>query len=117
MARIRCVILFREQSMATATKQVSIQDFVAQLRTFPESAFDETEHVRRFLQDSPLNPDSLAPYLIEGRYRVKKVVTAAELVQYQAPPGMVDLAGAGDFARMISGRLPGATRVGSCSVE
>ncbi len=67
MTRIRCVILFREQSMATATKQVSIQDFVAQLRTFPESAFGETEHIRRFLQDSPLNPDSLAHYLTWDR--------------------------------------------------
>ncbi len=67
MARIRCVILFREQSMATATKPVSIQDFVAQLRKFPESAFDETEHIRRFLQDSPLNPDSLAHYLTWDR--------------------------------------------------
>jgi cysteine dioxygenase len=40
-----------------------IQDFVTQLRKFPESAFDETEQVRKFLQDTPLNPDSLTPYL------------------------------------------------------
>src|SRR5437879_12592945 len=53
--------------MATAVKQVPIQDFVAQLRKFPEAAFDQTEQVRKFLQDAPLNPDSLAPYLIWDR--------------------------------------------------
>jgi cysteine dioxygenase len=53
--------------MATAVNQVSIDDFVAQLRKFPESAFDHTEQVRQFLQDTPLNPDSLAPYLTWDR--------------------------------------------------
>ena len=53
--------------MATAVKQVPIQDFVAQLRKFPEAAFDQTEQVRKFLQDAPLNPDSLAPYLTWDR--------------------------------------------------
>ena len=53
--------------MATAVKQVSIQDFVTLLRKFPESSFDETEPVRQFLQDNPLNPDSLAPYLTWDR--------------------------------------------------
>ena len=49
--------------MSTRLKQFSIQEFVAALRKFPEAAFDETEQIRRFLQDAPLNPDSLAPYL------------------------------------------------------
>src|SRR6202049_2091324 len=53
--------------MATAVKQVSIQDFVTLLRQFPESSFDETEPVRQFLQDNPLNPDSLTPYLTWDR--------------------------------------------------
>src|SRR5271163_3055873 len=53
--------------MATAVNQVPIQDFVAQLRKFPEAAFDETEQLRRFLQDNPLNPDTLAPYLTWDR--------------------------------------------------
>jgi cysteine dioxygenase len=53
--------------MTTAVKQVSIQDFVTFLRKFPESAFDETEPVRQFLQDNPLNPESLAPYLTWDR--------------------------------------------------
>ena len=49
--------------MATTTKRVAIQDFVAELRKFPESAFDRTEEVRKFLQDFPLSADSLAPFL------------------------------------------------------
>jgi len=53
--------------MATAVNQVSIDHFVAQLRKFPESAFDHTEQVRQFLQDTPPNPDSLAPYLTWDR--------------------------------------------------
>jgi cysteine dioxygenase len=53
--------------MSIAVKLVPIHDFVAQLRKFPESAFDEVETLRRFLQDAPLNPDSLAPYLTWDR--------------------------------------------------
>jgi cysteine dioxygenase len=53
--------------MSTAVKQISIGGFVAELRKFPEAAFEQTEQLRRFLQETPLNPDSLAPYLIWDR--------------------------------------------------
>jgi cysteine dioxygenase len=53
--------------MTTAMKQLPIQDFVARLRKFPESAFDETEQIRKFLQESPVNPESLASYLCWDR--------------------------------------------------
>jgi cysteine dioxygenase len=53
--------------MATATKQVHLEGFVAELRKFPESAFDQTEQIRRFLQENPLNPESLAHYLTWDR--------------------------------------------------
>lgn len=53
--------------MTAAIKQISIQGFVAQLRKFPESAFDETEEIRRFLQANPVDPQSLAPYLCWDR--------------------------------------------------
>ena len=49
--------------MATAVKQLSIQDFVAQLRNFPESVFDQTEQLRQFLQQNPVDASTLAPYL------------------------------------------------------
>jgi len=53
--------------MSTAIKQVQIQHFVTQLRKFPESAFNETEQLRQFLQDTPLDPDSLSTYLTWDR--------------------------------------------------
>src|SRR5580693_10237168 len=53
--------------MASAVNQIPIQDFVARLRKFPEAAFDQIEQLRRFLEDTPLNPDSLAPYLTWDR--------------------------------------------------
>jgi cysteine dioxygenase len=53
--------------MSIAVKPVPVQDFVQQLRKFPESAFDQTEQLRQFLQEAPLNADSLAPYLTWDR--------------------------------------------------
>jgi cysteine dioxygenase len=53
--------------MSTAVKQVSIQDFITLLRKFPESAFDQTQQLRTFLQETPLNSESLAPYLTWDR--------------------------------------------------
>jgi cysteine dioxygenase len=53
--------------MAIAAKQVSIHDFISELRKFPESAFDRTEQLRAFLQENPINPESLVPYLTWDR--------------------------------------------------
>jgi cysteine dioxygenase len=64
---VRVQSLCRGTIMVTATKQVSIEDFVAQLRRFPEAAFDQTEQLRKFLQETPLNPDSLSSYLCWDR--------------------------------------------------
>jgi cysteine dioxygenase len=46
-----------------ATKPVPLQKLVEGLRQMPESAFGPTEPIRRFLQDTPVDADSLAPYL------------------------------------------------------
>ena len=53
--------------MTTVAKQVSIQDFVAELQKFPEAAFRETESIRSFLQNMPVNADSLSIYLTWDR--------------------------------------------------
>lgn len=53
--------------MITSVKPVPIQNLVEGLRQLPESAFGETELVRRFLQDTPVSADSLAPYLTWDR--------------------------------------------------
>jgi predicted metal-dependent enzyme (double-stranded beta helix superfamily) len=49
------------------SKQVSIEDFVAELRKFPEPAFVRTDQIIRFLESKPVAPDSLAPYLTWDR--------------------------------------------------
>ena len=50
--------------MTLATqKQVSLQEFVSELRKFPASAFDHTREIVEFLQSVQVNPDTLAPYL------------------------------------------------------
>src|SRR5580693_9662371 len=49
------------------SKQVSIQDFVSELRKFPEPAFDRTDPIVQFLESTPVAPDSLTPYLTWDR--------------------------------------------------
>jgi cysteine dioxygenase len=49
------------------SKQVSIQDFVLELRKFPESAFDRTDQVAKFLENVLVAPDTLTPYLTWDR--------------------------------------------------
>jgi cysteine dioxygenase len=49
------------------SKEVSIQDFVAGLRHFPEAAFDGTDQIIGFLQNTPVAPDTLTPYLTWDR--------------------------------------------------
>jgi cysteine dioxygenase len=53
--------------MITATKTVPIEKLVEGLRQLPESAFDGTETVRRFLQETPVSAESLTPYLTWDR--------------------------------------------------
>lgn len=49
--------------MITAAKIVPIQTLVEGLRRLPSSAFDETETVRRLLEEMPVSAESLAPFL------------------------------------------------------
>jgi len=44
-------------------KQVPLQEFVSELRKFPESAFGHTQEIVEFLQSIQVNPETLAPYL------------------------------------------------------
>jgi cysteine dioxygenase len=71
--------------MSTAVKQISIENLVAQLRQFPEAAFDQTEQLRRFLQDTQLNPDSLAPYLTwDGQHYTRNLIDKTPLYELMA---------------------------------
>ncbi len=48
-------------------RQLSIQDFVSELRGFPEAAFIPTDEILSFLQRTIVDPSSLAPYLTWDR--------------------------------------------------
>jgi len=49
--------------MTIGTKTVSIQQLVEELRRLPAAMFEQTEPLRRFLRDAPVDTESLAPYL------------------------------------------------------
>ena len=49
------------------SKPVPIQDFVAELRKFPEPAFTRIDQIIRFLQSTPVASDTLTPYLTWDR--------------------------------------------------
>jgi len=57
----------RSLVMPTAVKPVPIHTFVAGLRRFPGDSFGPTEPIRRFLQETPVDSDSLAPFLTWDR--------------------------------------------------
>src|SRR5712691_4957014 len=54
-------------STGAMSKQVSIEDFVAGLRKFSESAFTHTEDIASFLENSPVAPETLERYLAWDR--------------------------------------------------
>lgn len=49
------------------SKQVSIQDFVSELRKFPEKAFLRTDEIQQFLKSLPVEPETLTQYLTWDR--------------------------------------------------
>src|SRR6476646_11740156 len=49
------------------SKPIPIQDFVAELRKFPEPAFTRIDQIIRFLESTPVASDTLAPYLTWDR--------------------------------------------------
>lgn len=51
----------------TKSRAVTIDEFLASLRSFPESAFVRTDQILEFMQTAPLAPDSLSPYLTWDR--------------------------------------------------
>jgi cysteine dioxygenase len=53
----------RNMGSQALSKRVSIQDFVAELRKFPEASFDRTDAIIEFLLSMPVVPDTLGPYL------------------------------------------------------
>ncbi len=71
--------------MITAAKPVPIQKLVEELRQFPESIFDQTEPLRKFLEDTPVEADSLAPYLTwDGQHYTRNLIDRTPLYELMA---------------------------------
>lgn len=49
------------------SRPIPIQDFVTELRKFPEPAFNRIDQIIRFLQSTPVASDTLTPYLTWDR--------------------------------------------------
>src|ERR1700722_7740876 len=58
------------------SKPVSVQDFGAELRKFPEAAFDRTDQIVKFLESMPRAPDPLTPYLTCDRHHYTRNLIA-----------------------------------------
>ncbi|MGA8764960.1 MAG: cysteine dioxygenase family protein [Candidatus Sulfotelmatobacter sp.] len=71
--------------MTTVSKQVRIENLAAELRKFPQAMFDQTEPLRRFLQESPVSADSLTPYLTWDRqHYTRNLIDKTELYELVA---------------------------------
>ncbi len=71
--------------MSTVAKSVPIQTFVERLRQMPESAFDIVEPVRRFLQETPVDAASLAPYLnFDRQHYTRNLIDRTSLYELMA---------------------------------
>jgi cysteine dioxygenase len=67
------------------SKQVSIQDFVLELRKFPETAFDRTDQIAKFLENVLVAPHTLAPYLTwEGQHDTRNLIDKTPLYELMA---------------------------------
>jgi cysteine dioxygenase len=67
-ARLSDILFIRGNMTTQATlKQLSIQDFVAELGKFPRSAFDRTDQIIHFLEKTQIVPDTLTQYLTWDR--------------------------------------------------
>ena len=71
--------------MITAAKTVSIQRLVDELRQIPEGMFDDTEPLRRFLAQTPVDATSLDPYLNWSRqHYTRNLIDRTKLYELMA---------------------------------
>lgn len=71
--------------MITAAKPVPIRKLVEGLRRLPESAFDGIEILRHFLQETPVDAESLAPYLnFDRQHYTRNLIDRTPLYELMA---------------------------------
>jgi cysteine dioxygenase len=73
--------------MAThaVSRQISIDSFVADLRKFPQTAFDGIDDILSFLQQNPVATDTLKPYLTwDGQHYTRNLIDKTPLYELVA---------------------------------
>jgi cysteine dioxygenase len=61
---------------------LSITDFVSELRTFPEAVFDQTDQLVAFLQNAPVAPATLQPFLTwDGQHYTRNLIDKTPLYE------------------------------------
>jgi cysteine dioxygenase len=66
-------------------KKIAITDFVACLQKFPASAFNRTDEVLRFLDSTPVAPETLSPYLTwDRRHYTRNLIDKTPLYELLA---------------------------------
>ena len=67
---------------ATSPKQLSIHDFVSELRKFPAQSFDQTAEVLSFLERATVAPESLTPYVCwNGQHYTRNLIDKTPLYE------------------------------------
>ena len=65
-----------------ATRLVSIDEFISGLRKFPEQAFETTAEILHFLETTPVDPETLKPYLTWDRqHYTRNLIDKTELYE------------------------------------
>ena len=71
--------------MITATKIVPIQKLVEELRKFPTPRLSRRNRLRHFLQQNPVDADSLAPYLnFDRQHYTRNLIDRTSLYELMA---------------------------------
>jgi predicted metal-dependent enzyme (double-stranded beta helix superfamily) len=71
-----------ERRTAIFPMRFSINDFVQRLRAFPPTAFDQTETIRAFMEQTPVDEASLEPYLTWSRqHYTRNLIDKTELYE------------------------------------
>jgi cysteine dioxygenase len=69
----------------TLAHQLPIHDFVTNLRKFPESSFDRTADILEFLTRTPVDPETLTPYLTwHGQHYTRNLIDRTPLYELMA---------------------------------
>src|SRR5690242_5930298 len=69
-------------STQSIPRPLSVADFVAELRKFPEPAFHTTPQILQFLQSTAVTPESLVPYLCwDGQHYTRNLIDKTALYE------------------------------------